>query len=235
MKLLKSIVEQSGKLLNHSAKFTFKCLKMVGGVFLCIYVVSTCLIGSFCILFPHSCDEYMECNTCKTHELKLQGLKYELIETVDSYIQYVAPGSCLNGIVLVESCELYGVDLKFALAQGHIESHFGTKGIASKTNSVFNVGSWDGLSAKQINKSGKGYSHPDKSVIPYLAKLKNDYLVGKSEKDLFKKFVNVRGERYASNPNYEHQLKRIYDNIDSIYNISDIYNRYKQYKEFLSK
>ena len=76
-------------------------------------------------------DDHTDCVVCRTHELKLQGLKYDLVEAVDNYIQYVGPGSCLNGLVLVEAYELYNVDLKFALAQGHIESHFGTKGIAA--------------------------------------------------------------------------------------------------------
>lgn len=232
MKILKSITSYSKHILGSSTKFAFKCLKwVVVGVITSIIVINF-TIGTLYIMTP---EDHSDCNVCKTHELKLRSLKYELIEKVDNYIQYVGPGSCLNGIALVEACEMYDIDLKFALAQGHIESHFGTKGIASKTNSVFNVGSWDGLSSEQIKKSGNGYSHPDHSVIPYLEKLKNSYLVKKTEKDMFKKFTNIRGERYASNPNYENQLKRIYDNIDSVCDISRAYNDYKTYKEFLNK
>lgn len=233
MKLETFLENQLKPFLGHSAKFALKLVKYsITGV-IALIILFVFAIGAVELLGPD--DDHTNCEVCRTHELKLQGLKYELVETVDNYIQYVAPGSLLNGIVLVEACELYDVDLKFALAQGHIESHFGTKGVASKTNSVFNVGSWDGVSAESINRAGNGYSHPDRSVAPYLEKLKTSYLIGKTEKDMFKNFVNKKGQRYASNPNYEHQLKRIYDNIDTVCNVGDIYNEYKQYKEFLYK
>lgn len=168
-------------------------------------------------------------------ELHYQGLKDQLVEATDTYIQSIGKGSCLNGITLVEICEKYNIDLKFALAQGHIESHFGTKGIAAKTNSVFNVMSFDGLSADQIIKKGKGYAHPDHSVEPYAKLLTDKYLVDKTEEDLFIEFINIYGERYASNKNYEKQLLDIYNNIDSIVKISDIYNEYKRYKIILNR
>lgn len=167
------------------------------------------------------------------NELHCQGLLDQLVEATDKYIQTVGPGSCLNGITLVEACEKYNVDLKFALAQGHIESHFGTKGVAAKTNSVFNVMSFDGLSAEQIIRSGKGYSHPDHSVEPYLKLLTTKYLVNKTEEDMFVKFENVSGQRYASDKNYERKLLEKYENIDSISNITNIYNEYKKYKIIL--
>ena len=117
------------------------------------------------------------------NELHYYGLKDQLVDAADTYIQKVGKGSCLNAITLIEACEEYNVDLKFALAQGHIESHFGTKGIAAKTNSIFNVMSFDGLSAEQIIRSGKGYSHPDHSVVPYMKLLNEKYLVDKTEED----------------------------------------------------
>lgn len=233
MNLESFLTKQLKPFLGHSAKFVLKFTKygIIGIITLIFMFVFA--IGAAQIFSPE--PDHPNCEVCKTYELKLQGLKYELVKTVDNYIQYVGPGSCLNGLVLVEACELYDVDLKFALAQGHIESHFGTKGVAAKTNSVFNVGSWDGVGADRINREGRGYSHPDRSVVPYLEKLKSSYLVGKTEKDMFKKFTNTKGQRYASNPNYEHQLKRIYDNIDTVCDVSKAYNDYKQYKEFLHK
>ena len=233
MKLETFLENQLKPFLGHSAKFTLKLVKYGITGMITLIIMFVFAIGAAEILGPD--DDHTDCSVCKTQQLRLQNLKYDLVEAVDNYIQYVGPGSCLNGLVLVEACELYDVDLKFVLAQGHIESHFGTKGIAAKTNSVFNVGSWDGVSAEHINMSGKGYIHPDRSVEPYLEKLKTTYLVGKSEKDMFKNFVNRKGQRYASNPNYEHQLKRVYDNIDTVCNISDIYNEYKLYKSFLNK
>lgn len=164
-------------------------------------------------------------------ELAYQGAKDVLVQEVDKYIQTVAPGSCLNGITLVDACLEYDVDIKFALVQGHCESHFGTKGIASKTNSVFNVCAFDGLSASQIMKNGHGYSHPDHSVVPYLKLLTTKYLVdGKTEQDMFDKFVDVGGHRYASNKNYEAHLLSTYEKVDSIANITAAYKEYRRLK-----
>lgn len=195
------------------------------------------IAGFVCIvhLLHHENENYDFKVERDRKELHYQGLKDQLVEVTDFYIQYIGPGSCLNGITLVEACEKYNIDLKFALAQGHIESHFGTKGIAAKTNSVFNVMSFDGLSAEQIIKKGRGYSHPDHSVEPYIKLLTNKYLVDKTEEDMFVEFVNIYGERYASNKNYEKQLLNIYNNIDSIVKISDIYNEYKRYKIILNR
>lgn len=170
------------------------------------------------------------------NELHYYGLKDQLVDATDTYIQKVGKGSCLNAITLIEACEEYNVDLKFALAQGHIESHFGTKGIAAKTNSIFNVMSFDGLSAEQIIRSGKGYSHPDHSVVPYMKLLNEKYLVDKTEEDLFINFVNTNGDRYASNKNYEKQLLDIYNKIDSISpGLSTIYQDFKKYKIILNR
>ena len=41
--------------------------------------------------------------------------------------------------ILIDVCQKYGLSIKFVLAQGQLESHFGTKGLARKTNSIFNV------------------------------------------------------------------------------------------------
>lgn len=170
------------------------------------------------------------------NELHYYGLKDQLVDATDNYIQKVGKGSCLNAITLIEACEEYNIDLKFALAQGHIESHFGTKGVAAKTNSVFNVMSFDGLSAEQIIRSGKGYSHPDHSVVPYMKLLNEKYLVDKTEEDLFINFVNANGDRYASNKNYEKQLLDIYNKIDSISpGLSTIYQDFKKYKIILNR
>ena len=169
-------------------------------------------------------------------ELAYQGAKDNLVNEVDKYIQTVAPGSCLNGIVLVDQCLKYNVDIKLALVQGHCESHFGTKGIASKTNSVFNVCAFDGLSASQIMKNGHGYTHPDHSVEPYLKLLTAKYLVdGKTEMDLLDKFVDASGHRYASNKNYEAHLLDTYSKIDSIANVTNAITEYKRYKILAGK
>ena len=202
------------------------------------YVTIGCLVGIIASLTlvglyeEHEVD-YNSQIVRSRNELHYQGIKDRLVEATDKYIQTVGPGSCLNGLVLLEACDEYNVDLKFALAQGHIESHFGTKGIAAKTNSVFNVMSFDGLSAEQIIRSGKGYSHPDHSVAPYLKLLTEKYLQDKTEQDMFIKFENSLGQRYATDKNYEKKLLDTYEKIDSISEITTLYNEYKKYSIIL--
>ena len=167
----------------------------------------------------------------KENILHMEQAKCDLIDEVDKYIHYIAPSSCLNGLTIVEACDEYDIDVIFVLAQGQIESHYGTRGIASKTNSVFNVHSFDGVSADQIISSGKGYKHPDFSVRPYLKLLQDNYLVnGKTERDMFRKFVDKNGHRYASAESYEKQLLKTYLKIDSITNISQYAQEYRKYK-----
>jgi beta-N-acetylglucosaminidase len=153
-----------------------------------------------------------------------------LISEVDTYIQTVAPGSNLSGYAVVDACLKYDMDIVFVLAQGQKESHFGTAGIARKTNSVFNVMSYDNRSADEIISRGHGYSHPDQSVEPYMRLIRNDYMVdGKTTQDLMICFVNKNGHRYASNPHYEKSLQHLYDKINNTTRISELYNKCTSY------
>lgn len=164
-------------------------------------------------------------------ELKYYASKDAIIEAIDDYIDSIAPNSCLNGIALFEACEEYNIDIKFALAQGQLESHFGTFGIASKTNSVWNVLAYDGKTADEMIKNNQHYSHPDESIKPYLELLAKDYLVkGKTEMDLMANFTNKFGKRYASSKTYENQLINIYKYINSSTTIQYKYDIYKHYK-----
>lgn len=142
---------------------------------------------------------------------------------VDNYIKSIAPTSKLSGKDIVEKCFEYNIDIIFVLAQGQIESHYGTTGTARKTNSVFNVGAYDGHSANKQNKNGFGFNDPNDSIEPYLILLTNEYLVnGKTEYDLMNNYVNYLGMRYASDNNYERMLKSIYNKIKKITNIYDL-------------
>lgn len=154
-----------------------------------------------------------------------------LIDEVDAYIHKIAPKSKLNGNVIVEGCEKYNIDIIFVLAQGQQESHFGTAGVAAKTNSVFNVLAYDGRSAHDMNKRGHGFSHPNHSVEPYLELLTSRYLIdNKTEKDLMRKYVDKNGHRYASSKTYEQTLRRLYNKIDSTTDITEKYNQFRKYK-----
>ena len=164
-------------------------------------------------------------------ESKYSTTREILATEVENYITDVAPTSAIDALVLVDACSKYNVDIRFVLAQAQIESHFGTKGTARKTNSVFNVGAFDGDSAETQKKNGFGFSHPNHSIEPYLILLTEDYLVdGKTESVLLEKFVNKSGKRYASNTNYEAMLKECIEKIDSLTTISYLQDEYNMYK-----
>jgi hypothetical protein len=95
----------------------------------------------------------METNVMTTDSKKAEleevslalNTKTELANEVDNYIKTVAPTSLVNADYLVEGCKNYNVDLIFVLAQGTLESHFATKGVGGKINSIFNVCVYDNI------------------------------------------------------------------------------------------
>ena len=136
----------------------------------------------------------------------------EYVTEVQNYITSVAPTSNLRGYALVELCERYNVDIKFALAQGEIESHFATTGLGARLCNVFNVGCDDGKDASQVDKKYvKRY--PNESIEPYLQLITTKYLINKTEGDLMENYVDINGDRYASNPLYEEMMRSKYDGI----------------------
>ena len=166
------------------------------------------------------------------HEAVLSYNQYksELVKEVKVYIDSVAPTSNLTGYAIVDYSEKYDLDIKFVLAQAQIESHFGTTGMALKTNSVFNVGAYDSASYDNINGKFK-YKHPDYSIEPYMQLLYKDYITGtKTELDLMAKYVNKNGQRYSSNANYENDLLNLYKCIDKTTRITELQGEMRRYK-----
>ena len=153
-------------------------------------------------------------NQVKEYELKYWDTKAQLVDEVQNYINTVAPTSDLSACALVDACEKYNIEVKFALAQGEIESHFGTKGLASKTNSVWNVGAYDGHSYSKIMSTYK-YSHPNESIEPYLKLLYERYLTYETEEGLLKNFVDYNNNRFASDKKYEERLRYKYKYISN--------------------
>ena len=174
----------------------------------------------------HARDAYVD-----RLESKFDAAREALAVEVDKYISTVAPTADIDALNLIDLCAEYNVDIRFAIAQAHVESHFGTKGTAARTNSIFNVGAYDGYSAAKQIKNGYGYKHPDYSVEPYLKLITTRYLIdGKTEDDLLDNYVDVNGNRYASCTTYESMLKSKIDKMDSIADISSTYELYKKYK-----
>ena len=155
-----------------------------------------------------------EIDQLKEYELKYWKTKAQLVDEVQNYINTVAPTSNLRACILVDACEKYNIEVKFALAQGEVESHFGTKGLAIKTNSVWNVGAYDDHFYSKIMGTYK-YSHPNESIEPYLKLLYEKYLTNEVEEGLLRNFVDHNGNRFASDKNYEERLKYKYKYISS--------------------
>lgn len=184
-------------------------------------------------------------NNLKSHHLEVEGYSYpidcvkeaelsyweykaQLTHEVQNYINTIAPTSNLRAYAIIDECESYNVDVIFVLTQAQLESHFGTKGIGSKLNNVFNVGVFDGLSHEKVNKNYK-YDYPNESIKPYLELLTTRYLVQKTEEDLMNKYVDINGKRYASDTHYEERFKSQYNYIKSNTKIEELQNIVKSY------
>lgn len=205
-------------------------------IFVTILVLVVFLVVSACALIwsSESNKDYGYEVYHSRVELAMEGVHDRIVTEIDRYIDSVAPNSALNGITLFQMCEKYDVDVVFAMAQAELESHFGVAGVASKTNSVWNVKAYDGRSAADMNRKGDGFSHPDHSIEPYLQLLVNDYMVnGKTEEDMFVKFVNKTGNRYASSTTYETKLLSIYNKINEKTCIRTLLDEYKKYRMIL--
>lgn len=147
---------------------------------------------------------------------------------VNKYIKRIAPTSKIDPYILIDLCTEYNIDVAFVLAQGQIESHYATVGTAKRTNSIFNVGAYDGHSASKQSKNGFAFKNPNDSIEPYLILLTKNYLVnGKSINDLMNRYVNKYGMRYASNPKYESYLRSVYNKVHRIPNFKIAYEEYK--------
>lgn len=159
--------------------------------------------------------------------VKFTEARNELAVQVDTYIKSVAPNSEINPFVIIDLCAQYDVDLMFVMAQGQLESHYATKGTAARTNSIFNVGAYDGHSASRQQRNGFGFDDPNQSIEPYLVLLTNDYLVnGKTTTDLMANYVNKYNMRYASNRKYEAQMRSLYRRISSNASLTIAYENF---------
>lgn len=146
-------------------------------------------------------------------------MKIKLIDEVDSYIYNLAPNSGLSSEYLVEKCLEYDTDIIFVLSQAILESHFGTRGKAASTNSVWNVGTYDD---GQILYT---YSDPNESLEPYLKLVNDKYLIEVTPKgdtiykDLHhlvqdRGYTNYNGKRFATARGYENGMRILMVKID---------------------
>lgn len=183
------------------------------------FVMSSLIIAACCVYLGNSLgfrNSKLKRDYQMEKELKYWEVKSRLVTEVKSYIDSNSRYSAITPLAIVNACEEFDIDIRFVLAQAKIESHFGTYGIAARTNSVWNVGAFDGVSEPNILKKYR-YKHPDESIRPYLKLLRDKYLVdGRTEQDLLKSYTDLGGMRYASDKSYEEKLKRELDKMTAL-------------------
>jgi hypothetical protein len=217
------------------------------GLMVCMFVGTITLVGAKTLVDAVECDNtittdmgpqgmYVESEDDIIREMMLEEYeeaRNQLAIEVDNYISSVAPKANIDPFLMIDLCAEYGVDIRFVMAQGQIESHYATAGTAKRTKSIFNVGAYDGHSAARQCRNGFGFDDPNDSIEPYLILLTSDYLVnGKTINDLMTNYVNYLGMRYASNRKYESQLKSVYNKI---YRNPEFRIAYEEYKECWAK
>jgi len=147
-------------------------------------------------------------------------MKESLVSEVDRYIKRMSPNSGLSAELIVNKCVEYETDIIFVLAQGLLESHFGTRGKAAETNSVWNVGTYD--NGKILYR----YDTPNESLEPYLKLITENYFVNVTEegdtiyKDIShltsdRGYINHDGKRFASARGYENAMRKLMITIDT--------------------
>ena len=223
--------------MNKFDKDLVKCVLSGVSITVVIGILSLYIMCNVCHASPSTVNTIYTnaSNTTKIDKLEYfeesEKAKEIIISMIDSYMHDIAPSNKLDAEKLFVLCEKYNIDIVFVMAQAQIESHFGTTGTAAKTNSVFNVGAYNGHSAATQISRGYGYRDPNDSIEPYLILLTKNYLVnGKTTNDLMNNFVNKYGKRYASNPNYERFIKAVYNKINKSTGLTSYFETYKYYK-----
>lgn len=196
-------------------------------IFLSVFILISLALLILNWVFPreekyNTATEYM-----KELHVKYQGVKSDLVDATQNYIDSIAPNSNLRALILVEKCEEYKIPITFVLAQGELESKFGTTGLAYRTNSIWNVGAYDNYDIKNIKIK---YENPNDSIEPYLSLLNSNYLNGKTVENLFDSFTDINGNRYATDKYYESKLKTIHNYILTNHNIDSLQARLNYYK-----
>lgn len=174
-------------------------------------------IGSFPVAEPHNTLEIKNEKEIYVNSV-YERTNYKLVKEVNDYIKRVAPKSKISSKLLVNICQKYDLDIIFVLAQGILESNLGTKGLASKTNSVWNVGSYD--NGRILYR----YNHPNESIEPYAKLLHEKYLmlgdsIEVNDKNILhllqdRGYINYQGRRFATARRYEPCIRNIMIKID---------------------
>lgn len=152
----------------------------------------------------------------------------ELVDIVQEYINY----SCgidnyVSAVEFLRCSYKYDIDLYLMLTQARLESHFGTRGRALRTNSIFGVGAWDSGVEKCT------FDNPNESIEAYSIHIKENYLYDDlSVHELIRKgFKSKNGFKYASDVNYPNKVKREMNRVKKITSIQETKEKLEAYCE----
>lgn len=171
--------------------------------------------------------EMIDSPTQIDYVLPHDSIRMEMIDVVQEFLSTSTRGKANDKLAeyLVNNALEHDIDLCFIMSQAKIETHFGTVGAGrqSSRRSLFGI-------------VKRRYSNYDHAVEDYCKILKKSYLVnGKTEKDLMRKYVTGSGHRYASNPNYERELRSVYKEIVNSTNLKLLQDKYNdEYNVYLS-
>ena len=135
---------------------------------------------------------------------------HELVQAVKEYMNWAV--NCIGHDyseieikpeTLVELSYEYEYDLPMLLAALHLESHFGITPRAKRTGSPCSVGCWDN------GKDKVYYDDQNEAVEDYIRIMQNDFIRNRKFSVAFAdgNLVNGMGKRYASDKNYEKNLR----------------------------
>jgi flagellum-specific peptidoglycan hydrolase FlgJ len=144
---------------------------------------------------------------------------------IQSYIEKYSDGkSPITAQDVIDVSAKYGIPVEFILAQGRLESNFGTKGRAARTNNIYNIANYtsgdtmlkDSAEQKAVSREMSGWVE---GLEVYARELQKNYMPkdGNWNKLLDDEFVNKDGNRYAEDSNYEKTLKSL---ISGIYKLN---------------
>ena len=86
---------------------------------------------------------------------------------IDSLKSELINNSDVDPELVVDICYKHKFDIPLLMSQAQWESHWGTRGRAVKTNSIFGLGAWD-------NETKKGYEHVNDCIEDYVLQIKNN-------------------------------------------------------------
>ena len=147
----------------------------------------------------------------------LKSIRSSLIAEVGSFINQKSPSSKMSPANLVDVCLNEDFDITLAMSQAHVETNFGT---GNKSNSAFGV-------------SKSRFSHPDKSVRPYVKVMKKSYVRHQTVDQALNNGLKVEGSKchkYSTSPDYASTVKRVRMTIKQQTQIFHLQSEYAQIK-----